>query len=99
MVGQFEGHRFHPRFKRIGGTACEVDAAGIQLHDEQKIQRRQPTLCPDFYGREIDRSHHVPMRLEECFPGSRATQCQCWFSAGSIPCDLRMLPMVESLMW
>jgi hypothetical protein len=39
------------------------------------------------------------MRLEECFPGSCATPCQCWFGASSIPCDLRMLPMVESLMW
>ena len=38
-VGQFEGDRFHPRLIRIGGAARKVDAAGFQLHDEEKIER------------------------------------------------------------
>ncbi len=68
VVGQLASHRFHPRFIRIGGAACEVDAACFQLHDKKQIERRQPTLCPDFHCSEVNRGHHVPVRLQECFP-------------------------------
>ena len=42
MVGQFEGHRFHPRFVRICGAARKGDAAGFKLHDKKKIESIEP---------------------------------------------------------
>ena len=68
VVGQLASHRLHPRFVRIGGAAREVDAACFQLHHKEQVERCQSTLGPDFHGGEVDRSHHIPMRFEECFP-------------------------------
>ena len=68
MVGQLTRNRFHPRFIRIGSAACKVDAARFELHDKEQIERCQATLGPDFHGRKVDRSHHVPMRLYERRP-------------------------------
>lgn len=72
IVGQHEGHRFHPRFIRVGLQVREVDAAGFQLHDKEKVELREATLCSYFHGRKVDRSHHVPVRFQEGFPGSCA---------------------------
>ena len=65
VVGQFKGKRFHPRFVLIGGAACEVDAARSQLHDKEQIESGQSTLGPDFNCGAVDRSHHVPVRLQK----------------------------------
>ncbi len=83
MIGQLAGDRLHPHFVRIGGAARKVDAACFQFHDKEQIERCQATLRPDFHGREVDRSHHVPMRLEECFPGSCAPACRSRLNAVS----------------
>jgi len=68
MVGQLTGNRFHPRLVWIGGAAGEVDATCFQPYDKEQIESGQATRCPDFNSREVDRSHHVPMRLHEGRP-------------------------------
>ena len=60
-VGQFAGNCLDPFLSRIGGTASKVDAASFELHDKEKIECCQSTLCPNFDGPEIDRSHHIPV--------------------------------------
>ena len=61
----------------MGGAAGKVDATGLQLHYKEEIECGQAALDPDFHGGEIDGSHHVPMRLQECFPRSCAFTRRC----------------------
>ncbi|TWU27993.1 hypothetical protein Poly41_69750 [Novipirellula artificiosorum] len=94
VIGQFTGNHFHPRFVRIGGAACEVDAARSQLHDKEQIESAKSALV---------QTSTVVKSIE-------AITSQCAFEnvshdpvylrsgAGSMPWALRMLPMVESQM-
>lgn len=95
MVGQFTGNRFHPRPVWIGGAAGEVDATCFQLHGKEQMKSGQAALGPDLHGGEVDRSHHVPLRLQNV-----SHDPVHWRSgAVSMPWALRMWPMVESQMW
>ena len=65
----------------FGRAAGEVDAAGLQLHDEQEIEGHQAAFRPDFDGGEVDGRQYVPMGLDERGPGSLTLSIACRFDA------------------
>ena len=53
---------------RVGRATGEVDTARGNMHDEQQVVRDQAALCPNFYGREVDRRQDFPMGFEKRGP-------------------------------
>jgi len=45
-----------------------MNQAGCQFHDRQEIKSDEAVLGPHLDRRKIDRSQHVPMRLEKGLP-------------------------------
>ena len=62
-------------------AAGEVDAAGLELHDEQQIEGDQAAFRPDFHRREVDGRQHVPVGLDEGRPRRLSLSLTCRFDA------------------
>ena len=77
-IGQVSGNDFHPGLIWIRCASGQVNAARLQLHDEQQVIGDQPASGPDFDGGKVDRRQYVPVRFEERGPGGLALSVRSW---------------------
>ncbi len=50
------------------GTACDTDAAGFVMDEEQYVESRESACGPDFLGEEVCCPGDIQMTADECLP-------------------------------
>ena len=58
----------HEGSGRVRGDAGDLDLPSGKLHDHEHVVRHQAMPRGDFYGEEVGRGKHLPMKLQKLRP-------------------------------
>src|SRR5215469_12777740 len=61
-------HLLHPCLIRVPRDPGQIDAAALQMDEEQNVVGHQATPSQDLYREEVDPGQHGQMRLNEFLP-------------------------------
>ncbi len=86
-IGEVPSHLPNPGAVWAGGDSGNLDAASLQLHDDEYEERYEPVLRPNFGRREVDGGERIPVSLEKRSPRGRAFPIRSWLNANTVRHD------------